>query len=97
MIDKSESVNRANVWWILGANHLTFKGVMAGWFQKKKILQTDFERKKACKEIPGKNNILHWKKYILLMTYNAEKTSYTVIIMSGKKFLEVGEKNTYPN
>ena len=29
----------------------------------KNILQTDSEREKACKEIPGKNNILHWKKY----------------------------------
>ena len=25
-----------------------------GWFQKKNILQADFDRKKACKEIPGK-------------------------------------------
>ena len=26
MIGKSESVYRANVWWILGADHLTFEG-----------------------------------------------------------------------
>ena len=31
---------------------------------EKIILQTDFERKKACKEIPGKNNIFYWKKNI---------------------------------
>ena len=53
MIDNLESVNWANVWWILGADHLTFEGVM-GDFKKKYILQTDFERKKARKEIPGK-------------------------------------------
>ena len=47
MINKSESVNRPNVWWILRAEHLTFEGFM-GDFQKS-ILQIDFERKKACK------------------------------------------------
>ena len=48
MIYKSESVNWANVWWILGADHLTFEGVM-GDFIKKKILQTNFEGKKLVK------------------------------------------------
>ena len=62
MIDKSESIYWANVWWILAANHLTFEGVM-GVFREKNILQNDFEGKKACKEIPGKNDIQHWKKY----------------------------------
>ena len=33
MIDKSESVNWPNVWWILGADHLTLEGVM-GDFRK---------------------------------------------------------------
>ena len=47
MIDKSESVNWPNVWWILGADHLTFEGVMGDF--RKTVLQTDFERKKACK------------------------------------------------
>ena len=51
---------------------------------EKYVLQTDFERKKACKEIPGKNNILRRKK-ILLMTCKAEKKSYTVIFV-GKNF-----------
>ena len=34
MIDKSEPVNWPNVWWILGADHLTFEGVM-GDFRRK--------------------------------------------------------------
>ena len=46
MIDKSESVNWPNVWWILGADHLTFEGVMVDF--RKNVLQTDFEGKKAC-------------------------------------------------
>ena len=33
MIDKSESVNWPNVWWILGADHLTLEGIM-GDFRK---------------------------------------------------------------
>ena len=28
MIDQSEPVNWPNVWWMLGADHLTFEGVM---------------------------------------------------------------------
>ena len=50
---------------------------------EKHILQTDFERKKHAKKIPGKNNILHWKK-ISLMTYNAGK-KFLHRYMSGKK------------
>ena len=75
MIDKSDSVNWENVWWILGADYLTFEGVM-GDFRKKKFLPTDFERKKACKEIPTKTipctekNITHDIK--------CRKKSYTV-------------------
>ena len=61
MIDKSESVNWPNVWWILGADHLTFEGVMgdfrkkcpAGWFREEKSMQINSWEK----------NILHWKKY----------------------------------
>ena len=45
MIDKSESVYWANVWWILGADHLTFEGFMgdsetkypADWFRGETI------------------------------------------------------------
>ena len=52
MIDKSESVNRANVWWILGADYFNFEGVMDD-FRKKKISCRLISRgKKACKEIP---------------------------------------------
>ena len=46
MIDKPEYVNWANVWWILGAEHLTFEEVMgdfrkkdpADWFRGEKVL-----------------------------------------------------------
>ena len=62
MIEKSESVNSANVWWTLGADYLTFAGVM-GDFRKKDHPDWFREEKKACKEIPVKNNILQWKKY----------------------------------
>ena len=44
---------------------------------RKNVLQADFGRKKACKEILGKN--------ISLITYNDENKSYTVI-SQGKKF-----------
>ena len=57
MIDKSESVNWPNVWWILGADHLTFEGDMGDF--RKNVLQTDFEKKKACKLIPWEKNIAH--------------------------------------
>ena len=46
MIDKSESVDWPNVWWILGADHLTSEGVMVDF--RENVLQTDFDRKKAC-------------------------------------------------
>ena len=62
MIDKSESVNWPNVWWILGADHLTFEGVM-GDFRKKNVLQADFGRKKSMQINSWEKNILHWKKY----------------------------------
>ena len=87
-----QNVNWSNVWWILGADYLTFEGFMGDF--TKNILQTDFERKKVCDEIPGENNILRWKKYSSSVPYNAEKNSYTVIC-GGKKFLtpEVWEKS----
>ena len=60
------------------------------------ILKHDFEGKKACKEIPGK--IYPALKKIMLMTYNADKKSYTVI-SRGKNFLlqRSGKKKSYPN
>ena len=54
-----------------------------GWFQKKNIVQTEFERKKSCKEIPeiqwlcmsGKRILSPeiWKKKILTWTILAHK------------------------
>ena len=76
MIDKSESVNWANDWWILGADYLTFEGFMgdfgkknpADWFREEKSMQRNsWEKTISCTE------------KILLMTYNAEKKSYTVM------------------
>ena len=59
MIDKSESVIRANVWWTLGADHLTFEGL---WVISEKKYPADwFREEKACKDITGKNSILQWK------------------------------------
>ena len=76
MIDQSEPVNWPNVWWMLGADHLTFEGVMgafrkkcpADWFREEKSMLIDSWEK----------NILHWKEKSL-MTYNAKKKTYTVI------------------
>ena len=38
MIDKSESVNWPNVWWILGADHLTYEGLWV--ISEKNVLHT---------------------------------------------------------
>ena len=91
MIGKSESIYWANVWWILAADYLTFDEVM-GDFRKKKYPLDWFRGRKACKDIPGKNNILHWKRNFPHDVYNAEKILHRY--MSGKKFLapEIWEK-----
>ena len=60
MIDKPEYVNWANVWWILGAEHLTFEEVMGDF--RKKVPADWFRGEKVCKDITGKNNTLYWKK-----------------------------------
>ena len=64
---------------------------------RKNILQTDFEGKKAYKEKPGKNNILHWKE-ISFMTSNPEKKKLFNRYRPGKKFLtpEVSAKKFLP-
>ena len=54
-------------------------------FQKKIFCSTEFERKKACKEVTGKNNILHWKKYRSWRIMLKKKILHRY--MSGKKFL----------
>ena len=83
MIDKSKSVNWTNVWWILGVDHLTFEGVIADF--RKKYPADGFRGEKACKDITGKNNILHWRN-IAHAVYNAE-TEILHCCMSGKKIL----------
>ena len=60
MIDKSESVNWLNVWWILGADHLNFEGVISD--SRKMSCRLILRGKKHANKILGKN-ILHWKKY----------------------------------
>ena len=81
MIDKSESVNWSNVWWIWGADHLTFEGGL--WvISEKNILQTDFEVKKLAKDITRKKNILHWR--ISLMTYIMLKKNLTLLYVREK-------------
>ena len=62
MIDKSESIYWANVWWIFVADnyYLTFEEVK--WvISEKSILQTDFEGEKPARiyTVRGNNNILH--------------------------------------
>ena len=64
-----------------GAVHLTFEGVM-GDFSKKSCRL--ISRRKVCKEIPGKNNILHWKKRFRSWSIMLKK-SYTVVCR-GKNF-----------
>ena len=74
-----ETVNWPNVWWILGADHLTLESVMGDF--RKNVLQTDFKSKKACKLIPEKKTL---KKYRSRRT-KLKKKSYTVI-RRGKNF-----------
>ena len=49
---------------------------------EKKILQTDFEGKNSCKEIPGEKKSYADKKSA--MAYNAGKKSYTVVFQEKK-------------
>ena len=88
MIDKSESLNWANVWWILGADYLNFDGFMgdfrekypADWLREEKSVQ----RNSWEKQHPA-------LKKLLLMTYNAKKRKKVFHrYMWGKK--EVWEK-----
>ena len=81
MIGKSESIYWANVWWILAADNLTFEEVMVD-FRKKYPVHW-FRGRKACKDMPRKNNILHWKKF--------PREKYIKNI-SGKKLQRFGKK-----
>ena len=53
MIDKSESVNLPNVWWILGADHLTCEGLWV--VSEKNVLHTahapNFNFRTGCREV----------------------------------------------
>ena len=51
-MDKSESVNWPNVWWILGADYLTFEELWV--ISEQNIRQIDFERKKDTNKFLGK-------------------------------------------
>ena len=59
---------------------------------KKKVLQADFERKKACNKFLGKKYPA--LKKISLMTYNAEKKNLIPLYLREKisNFREVWEK-----
>ena len=50
--------------------------------RKRNILQTGFEGKKACKDIPENTNVLHWKKYF----------SWRIMLKKNFTPLYVGEK-----
>ena len=73
MIDKSESVNWPNVWWILEADHLTFEGVM-GDFEKKMSCRLISRGRKHANKFLGKK--IPTLKKTSLLTYNAEKNFY---------------------
>ena len=91
MIDKSESVNWSNVWWILGADHLIFEGVMGD--LRKKIHASWFREEKSMQINSREKNILRWKKYRswpitlqkILHRYMSEKKCLTPERF-GKKF-----------
>ena len=80
MIDQSEFINWTNIRWISAADILTFEEVNE-WFQKKYPADW-FRGAKACKDIPGKNNILHQEP---MMTYIMLK-KILHRYMSGKNF-----------
>ena len=91
MIEKSESVYRANVWWILAADNLTFEEVMGDF--RKKYPQTGFVGKKLAKICLGKMIFCTETKTIAHHVYNTEK-KILHRYLSGNKFLtlEVWEK-----
>ena len=63
----------------------------------KHILQTNFEGKISCEEIPEeKKNILHWKKLPLMAYKLCWKKNILHHYMSGKKIPEVWEKKILP-
>ena len=66
------------------------------WFQKKKILQTDFEGEKLARIYLGKI-ISCSEKYIAHDLYNAEKFSNTVKGREKNLTPEVWEKSSYTN
>ena len=70
LIDKSESVNWPNVWWILGADHVTFEGVM-GDFKKMSCRLISRGKEHANKFLGEKYPAL---KKISPITYNAKKS-----------------------
>ena len=67
--------------------YLTFEEVE--WvISEKSILQTDFEGEKPARiyTVRGNNNILHWKKILLMMNIMLRKKSLTLIhVCQGKK------------
>ena len=86
----------ANVCWILGADHLTFEGVMGDF--RKKYPADWFRGEKGCKDITGKNNILHWKKYRSWLIY-CWKKKFTLLYFREKISYsrDLGKKNSYPD
>ena len=94
MIDKSESVNWANVWWILGADYLTLEGFMGDFREKYPVdwlrEENSMQRNSWEKQYPA-------LKKILLMTYNAKKKkSFTVICGAKNFFLQRFGKKLLP-
>ena len=80
MIDKSEPINRPNVWWILGADHLTFEGVM-GDFRKMSCKLISRVKKHANKFLK-KKTLKKYRSWRIML-----KKNFIHRYTSGKKFL----------
>ena len=76
-----KKIDSPNVWWIVGADHVTFEGVM-GDFKKMSYRLTSRGKEHANKFLGEKHPAL---KKISLIKCNAKKKSYTVI-SRGKNF-----------
>ena len=101
MIDKSESVNWPNVWWILGADHLTFEEVMGDF--REKCHADGFREEKSMQINSWEKNIPHWKKYRswrtmlkkILHRYMSWKKKFLTPERFGEKFFQ-DKNHPYP-
>ena len=72
----NQNFNWANVWWILGADYLSFEGFIGDF--RKKYPADWFRKRKSMQRNSGRENILHWKR-CYSWRIMLKKISYTVI------------------